>query len=110
MGFLRKTFERNRSNAIEMPLFECCRDSVSVGDVLTLMVATTERIYESESGISGFPQHFPQHFFGKPGVSWDKPGPTVLKKSLTAVGLGLTGSCRDLLDTERVGFEPTRCY
>ena len=31
-----------------------------------------------------------------------------LKKSLTAMGLGLPLSCQNLLRTERVGFEPTR--
>ena len=30
------------------------------------------------------------------------------KKSLTATGLGRHGTYKDLLKTERVGFEPTR--
>ena len=80
------------------------------------------RICESESDISGFPQHgyfspthplcpptFPPTLFRELLVSHGTiQDHQALKKSFTAVGLGRSKTFQDLLRTERVGFEPTR--
>ena len=70
------------------------------------------RTWESVRSISGFPKHgyFPQRnplcpptLFRESLVSHGtNQDQQALKKSLTATGLGLSGSCRDMLRTERV--------
>ena len=57
---------------------------------------------------SALPTPSPAHLRGNLVISGTSQDQQALKRSLTAMGLGRHGTYKDLLRTERVGFEPTR--